>query len=184
MKRLRRLNKIWDSFNSSSRRREGIQLGKIMFEEITACPELFQDRFRSLMKPSNVNKKEHIVIYITGNFRTPKMVRRPKKQSEEKYNYPQKKKKEAVIMTSKLSKTLHFIIKPSCLEIAGRLCAPVLPSFSTSSSAALSPLSHLLPFSSLPSFHEHTITSCVLLIWLGFLSISFHLINPYIFSPA
>ena len=27
-KRLRRLNKIWDSFNSSSRKREGIKLGK------------------------------------------------------------------------------------------------------------------------------------------------------------
>lgn len=50
-----------------------------MFEEITA--ENFQNCFKTdsgiLMKPSNVNKKEHIVIYITGNFRTPKMVGRP-----------------------------------------------------------------------------------------------------------
>lgn len=58
-KRLRRLNKIWDSFNSSSRRREGIQLGKdnVWRDNSWEFPELFQDRFRNSYEAKQCKQK-------------------------------------------------------------------------------------------------------------------------------
>ena len=103
-----------------------------------------------------------------------------KSSQKKKYNYlKKKKKKEAVITTSELSETLHFIIKPSSLKIAGRLgalcCRPSPPPLVLTSSSL--PCSHSVV---VPHFREHTVLPSplhILLLRLGFLSISFHLIG-------
>ena len=132
-----------------------------MFEEITAenFPDLFQDRFRNSYESMQC-KQKGICCYIHHReFQNTKDGAKILKAVRRKsiITLKKKKKKEAVITTSELSETLHFIIKPSSLKIAGRLgalcCRPSPPPLVLTSSSL--PCSHSVV---VPHFREHTIT--------------------------